>query len=460
MSRYILLFLAFFCLIQEALGQQVIAEFPSKIQQLNFQAIPFGDSILFSYDEVVGPNGRRVRDVKWISKAGIAHDVFCPVNVFAVESEGDKIYHYYRERKSLRAYEKLIDSRTMNNLPESIEFKDEIILASYVDENLFLILLKEEGKRISVLEIAGMQVVNTTTYKLPIALDEFIKKNTYIEFYDEPLLDSFKGRARVKIFLADADIYLVIDEKQFEPTKTNPNVTHVLHLGKAGDVKYHSFPSAGKADFGSFLYDGKLFQNHIGKEKFSLVVYDLSGRQLMRYDVTADSLDVGKKDLPKVNFRRGREPFQGWDTFQSIYRQTGMSDPLIVVSEKDQGYRIQWGTYFDEKGVGTYASGVAPLVSMLTFFVTTAIKQVSDGPGLSRYLYFETDLSTGKILPAEVPPSGLLRGRIDEYERNRQKKNNSPFESKSYVPFLDGVVAIYRLKPQAKIGVTQLVYFD
>ena len=124
MSRYILLFLAFFCLIQEALGQRVIAEFPSKIQQLNFQAIPFGDSILFSYDEVVGPNGRRVRDVKWISKAGIAHDVFCPVNVFAVESEGDKIYHYYRERKSLRAYEKLVDSRTMNNLLESIEFKD------------------------------------------------------------------------------------------------------------------------------------------------------------------------------------------------------------------------------------------------------------------------------------------------------------------------------------------------
>ena len=455
-----LLFLAFFCLIQEGSAQRVIAEFPSKNQQLNFQAIPFGDSILFSYDEVVGPNGRRVRDVKWVSKAGIAHDVFCPVNVFAVESEGDKIYHYYRERKSLRAFEKLIDSRTMNNMPESIEFKDVIILASYVDENLFLILLKEGGNEISVLEIAGMRVVNTTTYKLPIVLDEFIKKNTYIEFYDEPLLDSFKGRARVKIFLAGADIYLVIDEKQFEPTKTNPNITHVLHLDKAGEVKYHRFPSTGKADFGSFLCDGKLFQNHIAKDKFSLVVYDLSGRQLMRYDLTADSLDVGKKNSPKVNFRRGRENFQGWDTFQSIFKQTGMSDPLIVVSENGEGYRIQWGTYFDENGAGTYASGVAPLVSMLTFFVTTAIKQVSDGPGLSRYLYFETDLSTGKILPAEIPPSGLLRGKIDEYERNRQKKSNSPFESKSYLPFLDGVLAIYRLEPREMVGVTQLVYFD
>ena len=460
MGRYILLFVAFFYLSQEALAQRVIAEFPSKNQQLNFQAIPFGDSILFSYDEVVGPNGRRVRDVKWVSKAGVAHDVFCPVNVFAVESEGDKIYHYYRERKSLRAFEKLVDSRTMNNLPESIEFKEAIILASYVNENLFLILLKEEGNEISVLEIAGMRVVNTTTYKLPIVLDEFIKKNTYIEFYDEPLLDSFKGRARVKIFLAGADIYLVIDKRQLEPTKNNPNVTHVLHLDKAGEVMYYRFPSTGKADFGSFLYDGKLFQNHIAKDKFSLVVYDLSGRQLMRYDVTADSLDVGKKDSPKVNFRRGRENFQGWDTFQSIFKQTGMSDPLIVASENGEGYRIQWGTYFDENGAGTYASGVAPLVSMLTFFVTTAIKQVSDGPGQSRYLYFETDLSTGKILPAELPPSGLLRGKIDEYERNRQKKSNSPFESKSYLPFLDGVLAIYRLKPREMIGVTQLVYFD
>ena len=62
------------------------------------------------------------------------------------------------------------------------------------------------------------------------ALDEFIKKNTYIEFYDEPLLDSFKGRGRVKIFQGAAGIYLVIDESHMDPTKTNPNVTHVLHL--------------------------------------------------------------------------------------------------------------------------------------------------------------------------------------------------------------------------------------
>ena len=252
----------------------------------------------------------------------------------------------------------------------------------------------------------------------------------------------------------------MIDERHMEPTKTNPNVTHVLHLEQRGAVKYHNFPSTGKADFGSFLYDGKLFQNHIAKDEFSLVVYDLSGRQLMRYDVTADSLEVGKKDSPKVNFRRGRQNFQGWDTFQSIFKQTGMSDPLIVASKNGERYRIQWGTYFDENGAGTYASGVAPLVSMLTFFVTTAIKQVSDGPGLSRYLYFETDLSTGKILPAELPPSGLLRGKIDEYERNRQKKSNSPFESKSYLSFLDGVLAIYRLEPREMIGVTQLVYFD
>ena len=206
MARYILAFLAFFYVSQQTLAQRVIAEFPSKNRQLNFQAIPFNDSILFSYDEVVGPNGRRVRDVKWVSKGGRVQDVFCPVNVFAVESEGDYIYHYYREKKSLMAFEMLVGSRTMNNRPESIEFKDVIILASYVDDNLFLILLNEGGNEISVQEIAGMRVVNTTTYKLPIALDAFIKKNTYIEFYDEPLLDSFKGRARVKIFLAGTEI--------------------------------------------------------------------------------------------------------------------------------------------------------------------------------------------------------------------------------------------------------------
>lgn len=157
-------FLVFFFVRQETLAQRVIAEFPSKNQQLNFQAIPFGDSILFSYDEVVGPNGRRVRDIKWVSKDDVANDIFCPVDVSAVDSEGDRVYHYYR-KKTLRAYEKLADSRTMNSLPESIEFKDMMILASYVDGNLFLILLNEGGNEIAVQEIALAIKVN-----LPIPL--------------------------------------------------------------------------------------------------------------------------------------------------------------------------------------------------------------------------------------------------------------------------------------------------
>ncbi len=459
MSRYILLMFVFFYPGQEAIAQQVITEFKSKNQQLNFQAIPFGDSILFSYDEVVGPNGRRVRDFKWVSKTGDAHDIFCPVNVFAVESEGNKIYHYYRERNSLRAYEKLVDSRTMNNVPESIEFKDVMILASYVDGNLFLILLKEGGKEISVLEIAGMRVVNTTIYQLPIALDEFIKKNTYLEFYDEPRLDSFKGRARVKIFRDGADIYMVIDEKHIDPTESNPNVTHVVHLQKAGEVKYHKFSSKGNADFGSFFCDGKLFQNHISKEKFSLVSYDLSGKQLMRYEFIADSVDIRQKESPKVNLRRGHESFQGWDSFRHMFKNIWISDPVIVVSKDHHGYRIQWGTYVDEKGPAPLISAT-PLTTMLSFVAISAIRQTLEGTGVSRYVYFEADPGTGKILPAELQPTGVLRAKIDEYERNRQKKNNSPFEFKSYIPFLDGVVAIYRLKPREMVGVTQLVYFE
>ena len=165
-------------------SQQILAEFQSKNVQLDFQGIPFGDSILLSYEEIIGPNRNRVKKVKWISKEGSARDIFCPVNVFAVEAESNKVYHYYREGKSLKAFEKVVDSETMVGLPESIEFNDVTILASYVDENLFFILLKDGGREISVLEIAGMRIINTTNYKMPISLDEFINKNTYIEFYD------------------------------------------------------------------------------------------------------------------------------------------------------------------------------------------------------------------------------------------------------------------------------------
>jgi hypothetical protein len=436
-----------------------MAEFQSKNLQLDFQGIPFGDSVLLSYVEVVGPNRNRVKEVKWVSKEGKMRDLYCPQNVFAVESEEGKIYHYYREGKALKAFELAAGSETMVGLPESIEFNDVIILASYVDENLFFILLNEDGTEMSVMEVAAMRIVKTTIYKLPIGLNEFIKKNTYIEFYDELLLDSFKGRARVKIFRYGNKLSLLIDDKQVEPTKKQPHVTHLLSFNEGGSVTHKVISMDGKADFGTFLFDNKLFQSRIAKDKFSMSVYDLSGNELMKYEAIADSIDTGKKDSVKVNYRWGRENFQGWDTFRRTFKTAGSCDPIITVSGTSQNYTIQWGTYFNDKPVGTYAGGT-PLTAMITFFITTAIRQVSEGPGMSRYIYFETDLNKGKILPVEQPPAGLLRAKIDEYERSKQVKNKSPFESKSYIPFGDGVVAIYHLKPERMIGVTQLVYFN
>ena len=93
-----------FYLSHGASAQRIIAEFPSKNKQLNFQAIPVGDGILFSYDEVVGPNCRRVRDGKWVSNAASVHDIFCPVNVFAIAVKDDKVNHYYHERKIIEGF--------------------------------------------------------------------------------------------------------------------------------------------------------------------------------------------------------------------------------------------------------------------------------------------------------------------------------------------------------------------
>lgn len=469
MSRYLLLSLTFFCFYPDAFSQQVIAEFSSKNRQFDFNAIPVGDSVLVSYDEAVGPSAKRTRFVRWVSKDRVVNDIYCPTNVFAVEHDGNGLYYYYKEKKAIKAFERTTGTQSIIQVPGSIEFNDEIVLANYVKENLFFITLKAEGKILSISEVSGMRVVKTTSYKLPISLSGLITRRTPIELFDEPLLNMFKGIAKVKIFISDTGTYLVIDDRRPEQTTVGKNVTpgpnvgksatHVFYLSGEGKVEYHHFPSIRKFESGSFLYDTKLFQNHISKDKLSLIVFELSGKQLIRYDVNADSLRGVPKSAQKINLRRGKQLFQGWDTFRGMFKQVPWSDPLIGVTGGDGRYQILWGTYFDEKGIGA-AGGADPVAMMITLAVSTAIVQAFDGPGMSRYFYFDTDLKGGNVLPVETSHPALVRSKIDEYERNRQKKKKSPFESKSYFQLSDGVVAIYRLKQSQGTNTTQFVYFD
>lgn len=469
MSRYLIFTLIFCWFVSDAFPQQVIAEFSSKNRQFDFKALPVGDSILVSYDEAVGTSSQRRRLVKWVSKDSVVDDTYCPAGVFAVERKGNNLYYYYKEKKSIKAFERVAGTQSINYLPASVEFDDQIVLANYVRGNLFFVTLHGEGNIISVTEISGMRVLKTASYRLPISLKELITRRTPIELYHEPRLNMFKGIARVKIFISDAGTYLVIDDSRPEQTPAGKNVapgpnvgkatTHVFHLGNEGKVGYHRFPSVRKVGFGSFVFDGKLFQNQISKSKLSLLVFNLKGQQLMRYDVNADSVWGPPKSAHKINLRGGKKHFQGWDNFRLMFKQVPWSDPLIGVAGDDRGYWIQWGTYYDDTLLGA-ASGPNLAAEIISFAVSTAIVQAFDGPGVSRYFYFNTDLDQGKILPVQSSTPGLPRAKIDVYERDRQKKKKSPFESKSYFAISGGTVAVYRLKQRHGTNTTQFVYFD
>lgn len=422
-------------------SQELIYEFTPKGRLREINATTAGDTILLSYEESTGDS--RALQSRWISDSSATPDNI-DVNIFQAVGSGDNIYLYFLDGKpEKRVLKAVLYNKTKRS---RVEVSNQVnlsgsIVGSYVNKNLFIMLLQDKGNTFAILEIDKLNIVSEKRYKLPVNLLNYLWKDFSTDvFYNESPIHSFKGWSFCKIFVRD-NIFITVD--QHRPNQ--PWRTIVLSLdSKSGDVKSTYYNTSSNAPFSSFILDGKLFRTFNDKKKYSLEIFSLEAKKLIsKSEITADY-----KDFPAY-FRHGRKNIINMKaTFSDMRRGVQLSDPSLVVQKSNGRYFIQWGTYFNDNGIMT---GGATPVGALTAIVGTAILQLSEGPGVATYFYYGWDEATNTFVVEETTP--LARQKIDTHEITQ----DTEYKYKDYIEYRNGVAAIYY---DAKNDKVSIYHFD
>jgi hypothetical protein len=100
---------------------------------------------------------------------------------------------------------------------------------------------------------------------------------------------------------------------------------------------------------------------------------------------------------------------------------------------------ITWATYFDSNGGGAMY-GPSPAAALLNFFISTAVRQMREGPGVSRYFYLVEDGVGGFKYTIDEPT--IARRNIDMYEiANLTKEKECKY--KGYTKLGSDVLGVY-----------------
>ena len=434
MKKFALVIVSLF-LINWGQAQELIGKLSSKRTLGEFQAVAFNDSVLISYKE--SPKTASSRNVtKWLRLNGTLRNESYLGDVFDIRKFDDGVYYYFfAEEKKRPVLKALIEKVGMEREEFSsyIEIGDKVI-GSYFENNLFVLSFNEDTNQIRVKEINGMKVVNERKYVLPIPFSKYLKKEFQI-FNGQSVLNAFMGWAKVKFYLYK-DLYITVDEPYSSDAGKKQIVQTRVFILKSGSevVETFNFPELSRDKFCSFVTGTKLFRTTISKKKFSLNVYDLQSQKL----ISQREILEGQESF-NAYYRHGQENIVLHNQPMSLVMKGAWGGiPSLVVFNDSVTHVVQWGTYFDEKGV----IGVSPtnIIGLLVMVVGTTAKQLGDGPGISEYFYNEWNSSSGEFILNKDP--GNARNKIDQYEIDMALKGVK-YKYKTYVPFQEGVLALY-----------------
>lgn len=416
-------------------AQTLFAEIPLVKEVTSFDAISHGDSVLFSSEQFL--NGKPVLTTRWIGRNGYSRVIDLPQPVSMIHSTGEKVYYYgidgSKSQKVLTCFETAEGGKTQQ-LP-TLTLPEGIVLGAFKEKNLFIVIYQRDGDLIRVQEVLGGTLVGEKKYAVAKDLRVWIRKESDVDFIEQnqTQLNTFKGARRVKLIL-DTDLYLVLDNHM-------DNETLVEVLAKDGSVTEYRYPVKSNEDFGSYVIDRKLFTTIMSNKQFELNVVELESRKLIANKV------INNNELFDVIFRHARSKTVQKETIKNTMRAAPYGDPQLTVGYDSGRYFVSWGSYIDDNGGGVMA-GANPLSLLATFVITTAIKQMSEGPGVSRQFFCSYNTEGFHQTRSKAYP----RMRLDEYEMEQIAKGIK-IKSKSYLPHGNGLMAIYHLQKEKTVRI-------
>src|SRR5690606_33924966 len=421
----------------------------------DFQLTSAGDSVLFSY--VHAGEAGKMKVSQWIRNDGTLNRTFFAQDILAISrSKGHTYYYYIDEVEKQEVIRAIAYDSTVNRAadhPGYVPIEGRLVDV-FMGENPVIITYQRRENKIVVREINGLDVVHEQKFIPPVDLSDYVSKSSPPEFYSlESQLNTFKGDSKVRFYWYDR-LYVSVDDT-YIPSRSvsRERKTHLFAFHGQDSVEHMVFPIETIHGFRSFVLDGMLFRSMTSRRHFVLTVYDLETRA----QLAADTIEREQSDFD-VYIRSGKKNEIRRDgASRRMMGYSSMHVPLLIVHRAGRSgeYIIQWGTYYNEKGMGGLG-GLGPTpAGFLTMLTVTAIKQMAERPGLS--VYFYSQWRRDGTFVAHKDTVGLLREDIDNYEIEMASEKKGDLQYKGYIDHNGGVVAVYYLVKQDK---ARLVYFD
>jgi hypothetical protein len=452
----------FLFLAKPLTAQRVVAEIdipkgmgndPRELQVLALQ-----DSLFFAYENAFTKKGYKpfnsllilpTDEIKTLPYDLLEGKILCGV----VNDHGEKLFYFLQaERKSIVLKGARVSLRTdaVTVLPESLELRGSLIGTDVRDNFLFIYAFEKKTFKLKVTKVSAFSVIEEKEF--PISVDFSRFKHSEISFLPENVpIGSGQASAKVKVLLQGENIAIVVDEPFDEYLETHKFFkTTVIRINTMnGEVRNRLFLEPSEWKFRSAISNDYLFRV-VAAEGFVFQIFDLkNGNPIFSKVFPADN---STKEITSY-FREGRANRIAQEKVYNLASAMGVAIPYVVTyDDKIQGKLIVLcGTYYDAKN----SLIVLPFsaVDIMVSVIGTAILQMRDGPGISRYFYMEQQ-QPGAFAPMEPQSVPLLKQKIDAYEMSLIEKLYK-YKVKGYYEFRGGLLAIYFMPELDKLRLVE-----
>lgn len=417
---------------------------PDRKEADDVQAINFGKELFVSYRIKFPKPKTNPFHFYWVSE-GVAEQVDFPqleeklISCITRDSLHN-YYHYFEKKNKFISVGAIKEKRSTGEketcAPTTVDGRLIGIIAS--KDRVFIYSFEKKAYTLKVTEKVNDKVVNERLYGLSFDLSKF--KVSDIAFVPEgSFIGTSQASARVKVFAGPQHVRITFDDPfdEHAPSpQTNYKTTLVDINTQTGVVSNKMFIEASKGNFRSFPFSNYLFRTATWANEFTLQMFDLEKGQL----VSTKKIVYDKKyDDQNVFIREGaKNRISQTETLSNMVNVSWACVPFVVVDKEAQADStaiVTWGTYYNDRGIQPIP--FANMTGLMIMAVGTAIRQIADGPGVSRYFYLRGSAKEPFQIVNDVD---LVRSKIDSFEQDHLSLY---FTRKGYFHSSESVIGTY-----------------
>jgi hypothetical protein len=423
---------------------------PEEIQIINFE-----DELFVTYKiDYLNPKTKPYFFYS-IDKEGIHHETdFAELNgkiISSITSDSLQNYFHYIEDDnksiSLGAIKRdRLTGKKTSCAPTTIDGRLLGITAN--EERLFIYSFEKKTYQLRVTEKINDKLVTEKLYPLSFDFSKF-KRNDIAFIPEGSVIGAEQASVPVKIFVGSNYVRIVFDDpfNEFAPVPQNNYRTILIDINtKTGDILNRSIVETSKGNFRSFPLSNYLTRAVVWGNDFTLQVFDIKKGKLVNSKKIVN--EKTNKDQ-MVFFREGNKNIISRN--ENLFHMIKVAPLCVpfVLAEKDpltdNGLLVTWGTYYNSRGA--MGPGMGGPAGLLVMAVGTTIKQMSEGPGVSRYFYLRGSaedefqiISDGQV--------DIVRNKIDSFEMTHL---SGDVRRMGYYQASASIIAVYHNKPTSEM---------